>query len=93
MLNFKGELALFASSISDKISLVSISAINTFVSSCIPQFSEEIGKDFQSSWWVIVTALIVCMCVSLLWILLMRWITPIMVWVSLFGSLAAIIYG
>ncbi|XP_043225638.1 choline transporter-like protein 4 isoform X2 [Amphibalanus amphitrite] len=56
-------------------------------------YSEEIGKDFQSSWWVIVTALIVCMCVSLLWILLMRWITPVMVWVSLFGSLAAIIYG
>ncbi|XP_037082789.1 choline transporter-like protein 4 isoform X2 [Pollicipes pollicipes] len=59
----------------------------------IKGFGQDVGKDFQSAWWVIVVALIVCMFVSLLWILLMRWFTSIMVWTALFGSLGAIIYG
>ncbi|XP_064649866.1 choline transporter-like protein 2 isoform X3 [Lineus longissimus] len=46
----------------------------------------EIGKatlsDLQTSWWLIVIALCVSALLGLVWILLMRWIAGIMVWLS-----------
>ena len=53
----------------------------------------EAVSDYRESWWVIVLALVACMAVSLLWILLMRFIAALMVWTALLGSLAGLIGG
>ena len=53
----------------------------------------EAVSDYRESWWVIVVALVACMVVSLIWILLMRFIAGLMVWLALLGSLAGLIGG
>ncbi|KAF0302147.1 Choline transporter-like protein 2 [Amphibalanus amphitrite] len=65
--------------------------LGVFVS--LKDFGVEAVSDYRESWWVIVLALVACMVVSLLWILLMRFVAGLMVWLALLGSLAGLIGG
>ncbi|XP_037084148.1 choline transporter-like 2 [Pollicipes pollicipes] len=56
-------------------------------------FGTEAFSDYRSSWWVIVIALVACMLISLLWILLMRYVAGFMIWTALLGTLAALVCG
>lgn len=49
---------------------------------------ERIFQDFNNSWWMILIGLVVAMVVSLLWILLMRFVAAFMVWLSILAVLA-----
>uniref|UniRef100_A0A674DA34 Choline transporter-like protein n=1 Tax=Salmo trutta TaxID=8032 RepID=A0A674DA34_SALTR len=59
--------------------------------------AKEIGvrifEDFASSWQWIIAALVIAMVVSFLFLLLLRFIAPVMVWVLIFGVLAVGAYG
>ncbi|KAL0962485.1 hypothetical protein UPYG_G00340640 [Umbra pygmaea] len=59
--------------------------------------AQEIGvkifEDFALSWQWVIAALVIAMVVSFLFLLLMRFIAPIMVWVLIFGVLAVGAYG
>lgn len=77
--------------IDKSVLLDGIEKLGLFVS--VQTFGESVWKDLQSSWWLIVIALVTCMLVSLIWIVLMRWFAGVLVWVSLFGSLAALAFG
>ncbi|XP_029976358.1 choline transporter-like protein 4 isoform X2 [Salarias fasciatus] len=59
--------------------------------------AKEIGvrifEDFASSWPWILICLLIAMVVSLLFLLLLRFTAPVMVWVLIFGVLAAGAYG
>lgn len=65
--------------------------LGVFVS--LKDFGMEAVSDYRESWWVIVLALVACMVVSLLWILLMRFMAGLMVWLALLGSVAAVVCG
>jgi len=52
------------------------------------QVVERIFQDFNNSWWMILIGLVVAMVVSLLWILLMRFVAAFMVWLSILAVLA-----
>ncbi|XP_046874606.1 choline transporter-like protein 4 [Hypomesus transpacificus] len=53
----------------------------------------RIFEDFASSWPWILLGLLIAMLVSLLFLLLLRFTAPVMVWVLIFGVLAAGAYG
>uniref|UniRef100_A0A669E9W1 Choline transporter-like protein n=1 Tax=Oreochromis niloticus TaxID=8128 RepID=A0A669E9W1_ORENI len=53
----------------------------------------RIFADFASSWPWIILGLVIAMLVSLLFLLLLRFTAPVMVWVLIFGVLAAGAYG
>ncbi|XP_072015999.1 choline transporter-like protein 2 isoform X1 [Amphiura filiformis] len=60
--------------------------VNTFLD--LRGFLEFLYQDFISSWWLILIGLAIGMALSLIWIILMRWIAGPMVWGSIF-----LIYG
>lgn len=53
----------------------------------------RIFEDFASSWPWILVGLLIAMVISLVFLLLLRFIAPIMVWVLIFGLLGAGAYG
>ncbi|XP_029023353.1 choline transporter-like protein 4 [Betta splendens] len=57
------------------------------------EISVRIFSDFASSWPWILLGLLVAMLVSLLFLLLLRFTAPVMVWVLIIGVLAAGAYG
>ncbi|XP_071097416.1 choline transporter-like protein 2 [Haliotis cracherodii] len=46
------------------------------------QYGEKAIADVQTSWWMILIALCLACLISLIWIVLMRWIAGVMVWVT-----------
>ncbi|KAL4219653.1 hypothetical protein ACF0H5_022225 [Mactra antiquata] len=48
------------------------------------EYGEKVIQDVVASWWMIVVAYLITMFVSLLWIVLMRWIAGVMVWLTIF---------
>ncbi|KAK7504491.1 hypothetical protein BaRGS_00004357, partial [Batillaria attramentaria] len=70
--------------------------ISTFLQA--KEYAEKIIDDIIKSWYLILAALIGCMLLSLLWILLMRWVAAFMVWlavilfVGLFAGLTAVCF-
>lgn len=57
------------------------------------QIGVRIFEDFASSWPWILLALVIAMLVSLLFLLLLRFTAPVMIWVLIVGVLGAGIYG
>lgn len=47
------------------------------------EIGERIFQDFSSAWWMIIVFLVASMIVSFIWILLMRWMAGIMVYLSI----------
>ena len=54
---------------------------------------EGILQDFNNCWWHILIGLAVSMVVSFMWIVLMRFIAGIMVWMSIIAVLAMQAFG
>uniref|UniRef100_A0A4D5RA77 Choline transporter-like protein n=1 Tax=Scolopendra viridis TaxID=118503 RepID=A0A4D5RA77_SCOVI len=50
----------------------------------LKNIGEKLFADFKLSWPVILIGLLIAMLVSLLWIIIMRWVAWIMVWLSIF---------
>lgn len=48
------------------------------------EYGEKIIQDVVASWWAIVIALLAAMFISLIWIVLMRWLAGVMVWLTIF---------
>ncbi|XP_067662582.1 choline transporter-like protein 2 [Haliotis asinina] len=46
------------------------------------QYGEKAIADVQTTWWMILIALCLACLISLIWIVLMRWIAGVMVWVT-----------
>jgi len=57
------------------------------------QMAEGILQDFNNCWWLILIGLAVSMVVSFLWIVLMRFIAGIMVWLSVIAVVAMQAFG
>ena len=55
--------------------------------------AEGILQDFNNCWWLILIGLAVSMVVSFLWIVLMRFIAGIMVWLSVIAVVAMQAFG
>ena len=55
--------------------------------------SEGILQDFNNCWWLILIGLVASMFVSFLWIVLMRFIAGIMVWLSIIAVVAMQAFG
>nr|XP_004549014.2 choline transporter-like protein 4 isoform X1 [Maylandia zebra] len=70
--------------------LVVLGIINSFNAKDI---ATRIFADFASSWPWIILGLVIAMLVSLLFLLLLRFTAPVMVWVLIIGVLAAGAYG
>ncbi|GFN94001.1 choline transporter-like protein 2 [Plakobranchus ocellatus] len=47
------------------------------------EYGEKIVADVVASWWMILVGLAIAMVISLIWIILMRWIASFMVWITL----------
>lgn len=45
-------------------------------------------EDISNSWWQILVGLVIAMLICIIYIILMRWIAAVMVWLSLIGVLA-----
>jgi len=54
---------------------------------------ERIFQDYANVWWVILIGLAISMVVSFLWILLMRFVAGVMVWISIVAVLALQSFG
>ncbi|XP_064616892.1 choline transporter-like protein 2 [Liolophura sinensis] len=54
------------------------------------EFGERIFKDILDSWWLILVFLTLTMFLSFIWIVLLRWIAGIIVWVSIFAVLGGL---
>lgn len=57
------------------------------------QEAEMVFKDIITAWHLIIIFLVIAMVACFIWIVLMRWITGIMVWVSIFGVLGCMGFG
>lgn len=55
--------------------------------------AERIFQDYANVWWVILICLAVTMVISFLWILLMRYVAGVMVWLSIVVILALQCFG
>lgn len=47
------------------------------------EYGEKVIQDVVASWWMIVIGYLLAMFVSLIWIVLMRWIAGVMVWITI----------
>ncbi|XP_062903972.1 choline transporter-like protein 4 [Mobula hypostoma] len=59
----------------------------------IKQVGMRIFEDFTKSWYWILIGLVIAMLVSLLFLLLLRFIAGILIWVIIFGLIGVIAYG
>lgn len=59
----------------------SLSAYGLFLKA--KEYGEKIIQDVVASWWMIVIAFLLAMVISLVWIVLMRWLAGVMVWLTL----------
>lgn len=57
------------------------------------QFGESVLRDLKKSWEWIVLLIIIATVISLVYIAIMRWITWIMVWLSLLGCVALLSFS
>ncbi|XP_036371594.1 choline transporter-like protein 4 [Megalops cyprinoides] len=76
----------------------SVSAIKNATGDVVSGFNaKEIGvrifEDFASSWHWILIGLLIAMLVSLLFLLLLRFTAPVLIWVLIFGLLGVVAYG
>uniref|UniRef100_A0A8C4F2Q8 Choline transporter-like protein n=1 Tax=Dicentrarchus labrax TaxID=13489 RepID=A0A8C4F2Q8_DICLA len=69
------------------------SSVNDTVSILKNEIGVRIFEDFASSWPWILIGLLIAMVVSMLFLLLLRFTAPVMVWVLIIGVLAAGAYG
>ncbi|KAL5013099.1 hypothetical protein ScPMuIL_011650 [Solemya velum] len=53
----------------------------------VKEYGEKVFKDVLASWWLILTCLAIGMVVCFIWIIIMRWIAGIMVWLSIIAFL------
>ncbi|KAJ8300483.1 hypothetical protein KUTeg_022002 [Tegillarca granosa] len=58
-----------------------LSVFGTFLKA--KEYGEKIVEDVVASWWMILVVLIIAMIISLIWIVLMRWLAGIMVWLTI----------
>lgn len=47
------------------------------------EYGEKIVEDVVSSWWMILVGLFIAMSLSLIWIVVMRWLAGVMVWFTI----------
>ncbi|KAL5013102.1 hypothetical protein ScPMuIL_011653 [Solemya velum] len=51
------------------------------------EYTEKVVEDVVASWWMILVAFVLAMVISLVWIVLMRWLAGLMVWITLVAFL------
>ncbi|XP_041370709.1 choline transporter-like protein 2 [Gigantopelta aegis] len=54
----------------------------------VSEYGEKITADVIATWWIILTVLVLCSLVSMLWIFLMRWLAGLMTWLMIIACLA-----
>lgn len=54
---------------------------------------QDAFSDLQHTWWVIVAACAAAALLSLLWIVLLRFVAAVLIWTAFLGCLAAVCYG
>ncbi|TRY64316.1 hypothetical protein TCAL_04623 [Tigriopus californicus] len=59
----------------------------------VRSFGERIYSDLATTWWMIILALILATILSLVWIILMRFVAAVMVWTSLILSVLLLCVG
>ncbi|GFS69730.1 choline transporter-like protein 4 [Nephila pilipes] len=59
----------------------------------LTEIGTKIFSDFKTSWYFLLGGLVFSMVISLIWIVLMRWLAGIMVWLSLILVLAFLVFG
>lgn len=84
--------SLFGASVSAVQSAVNVSEVKTaskFITKVLEAkaYADKIISDVVVSWWIILIGLIVTMVVSLIWIVLMRWVAGVMVWLGIIAFL------
>ncbi|KAF5300796.1 hypothetical protein FQR65_LT09099 [Abscondita terminalis] len=57
------------------------------------QLGQEIVEDIMNTWKHILVALVLALLVCIIYIVLMRWIAGVMVWISILGVLAVLSFG
>lgn len=81
------------SSVEETVSLIKNGTMDVVNGFNAQEIGVRIFEDFASSWPWILICLLISMAVSLLFLLLLRFIAPVIVWVLIFGVLAAGAYG
>lgn len=49
------------------------------------EYAEKLIEDVVTSWWMILGGIFIAMIISLIWIIIMRWIAGFMVWFTIFA--------
>lgn len=87
------EIPGLPSSLNDTVDLIKNGTGDLFNGLNAKDISIRIFEDFASSWPWILAGLFIAMVTSLLFLLLLRFIAPVMVWVLIIGVLGAGAYG
>ncbi|GIY40639.1 choline transporter-like protein 4 [Caerostris darwini] len=59
----------------------------------LTEMGEKVFSDFKTSWEYLLAGLFLAMLVSLIWIVLMRWLAGIMIWLSIILVLAFLVFA
>lgn len=57
------------------------------------EYGEKIIQDVVASWWMILIAFLIAMVISLVWIVLMRWLAGVMVWITVILFIGAFAFS
>ncbi|XP_074655894.1 choline transporter-like protein 2 isoform X3 [Tubulanus polymorphus] len=55
--------------------------------------AQSVLADLEASWWMLIVGLVISAIIALIWILIMRWIAGVMVWLSLILFIALFAFG
>ncbi|XP_066258139.1 choline transporter-like 2 isoform X2 [Euwallacea similis] len=59
----------------------------------VHEFAEQVISDLTTSWWKILISIAIALVACIIYILMLRWIAGIMVWISIAGAVAALAAG
>jgi hypothetical protein len=59
----------------------------------VEQIGQNVVDDLINSWWKILIGVAIAVAICIIYIVIMRWLAALMVWLSLVGVLALLIAG
>ncbi|XP_066152702.1 choline transporter-like 2 isoform X5 [Euwallacea fornicatus] len=59
----------------------------------VHEFAEQLLADLVTSWWKILISVAIALLACIIYILMLRWIAGVMVWISIAGAIAALVAG
>lgn len=77
------------SALNNTVNVTDITTASKFMTKVLEAkaYADKIISDVVVSWWIILIGLIVTMFASLIWIVLMRWVAGVMVWLGIISFL------